>query len=452
MNKDDICNAKVEKEHSKLTKTASSIARISIIAVGFLLVVAAILADLFRLSGPGIGRGQVIIALLGLSFISAGLIRRPIQAYKTLAVVILNTIVLLILLELIATVGLRFYSSTDDRVRESIRDRIAQLYGPEYSPYVVWKEREHAEEHLTILENGRRLTVGISQSPDAFEVFCFGGSTMIGWGISDSVTIPSLLQAELDSILDIPVRVENFGQQAYVSTQEIIELILQLRKGRRPDLVIFYDGVNDTFAAYQSGVAGVHENLAEIELKFEDTSDNQYEQSFLSSIVSYSNLLKLVKEFIPQSSASESAMSRIINYHTMGTQVDSLASEIVETYLSNCEIVSALADEYDFEPLFFWQPALGAGAGKICTEHEIEALNGMEPALTDLVDATWNEAYNAGISQSAYHYIGDCFDGFETELYAFGDFCHLNAEGNQIISSLMIDYMITDSLIPFATQ
>lgn len=404
------------------------------------------------MSGPGIGRGQVIIGLLGLIIISAGLIRRPIQAYKTISVVILNTIVLLILLELIATVVLRFISSTDDRVRESVRDRIAQLYGPEYSPYVVWREREHAEEHLTILENGQRLTVGISQSPDAFEVFCFGGSTMIGWGISDSVTIPSLLQAELDSILDIPVRVENFGQQAYVNTQGLIELILQLRKGRRPDLVIFYDGINDTYSAYQSGVAGVHENLAEIALKFDGTTDNQYDQSFLSSAVSYSNLFKLVKEIIPQSSPSESAISRIVNYHTIGTQVDSLAAEIVETYLSNCEIVSALADEYGFESLFFWQPALGAGAGKICTEHETETLNGMEPALTELVNATWNEACNAGNSQSVYHYIGDCFNGLETEIYAFGDFCHLNAEGNQIISSLMIDYMINDSLIPFSKQ
>src|SRR5262249_6342036 len=49
----------------------------------------------------------------------------------------------------------------------------------------------------------------------------------------------------------------NVGQSGYVSTQEVIELSLQIRNGNIPDVAIFYDGINDTDAAFQHGVAGV---------------------------------------------------------------------------------------------------------------------------------------------------------------------------------------------------
>ena len=53
------------------------------------------------------------------------------------------------------------------------------------------------------------------------------------------------------------VEVTNFGQIGYVSTQEALLLFEQLRKGNVPDFAVFYDGVNDTFAAWQSGTAGI---------------------------------------------------------------------------------------------------------------------------------------------------------------------------------------------------
>lgn len=45
-----------------------------------------------------------------------------------------------------------------------------------------------------------------------------------------------------------------------MSTQVVIALLLQLQKGQIPDLVIFYDGVNDMYSAYQQKVAGLPEN------------------------------------------------------------------------------------------------------------------------------------------------------------------------------------------------
>ena len=109
---------------------------------------------------------------------------------------------------------------------------------------------------LTISENGYRLVPGISEDNDAFRVFLFGGSTMWGMGVADSNTIGSYLQNQLAEMSDELVAVYNFGQPGFASTQEVIELMLQLRDGNVPDIVIFFDGVNDIWNAYGSGQAG----------------------------------------------------------------------------------------------------------------------------------------------------------------------------------------------------
>jgi lysophospholipase L1-like esterase len=85
-----------------------------------------------------------------------------------------------------------------------------------------------------------------------------------GTGSPDWATTPAFLQSGLQALKGRPVRVVNFGESGWVSSQGLIELIWQLKSGNYPDLVLFYDGSNDVYAAYQSGRAGVHQNLDEI--------------------------------------------------------------------------------------------------------------------------------------------------------------------------------------------
>lgn len=61
--------------------------------------------------------------------------------------------------------------------------------------------------------------------------------------------------------------VTNYGETGYVSMQELILLIQELKTGK-PDIVIFYDGFNDTFSAYQQGVAGLPMNEFNREKEF----------------------------------------------------------------------------------------------------------------------------------------------------------------------------------------
>ena len=56
------------------------------------------------------------------------------------------------------------------------------------------------------------------------------------------------------------MRIRNLAEIGYVSTQEVVALVRELQSGYRPDIVIFYDGVNDTTSALLEGEAGLTTN------------------------------------------------------------------------------------------------------------------------------------------------------------------------------------------------
>ncbi len=86
-----------------------------------------------------------------------------------------------------------------------------------------------------------------------------GGSSLWGFGARDDQTIPSLLARNLDQ-RGWRVELKNLSEIGYVSTQELIALVRELQAGYRPDVVIFYDGVNDTTSALLEGEAGLTTN------------------------------------------------------------------------------------------------------------------------------------------------------------------------------------------------
>ncbi len=77
-------------------------------------------------------------------------------------------------------------------------------------------------------------------------VWAFGGSTMLGWGVSDRNTVASHLQAKMQTALpDVYVRIINHGHAYYFSSLEVSLMVAMLRQDDRPDIVLFLDGLND---------------------------------------------------------------------------------------------------------------------------------------------------------------------------------------------------------------
>jgi len=83
---------------------------------------------------------------------------------------------------------------------------------------------------------------------DSKRAYFFGGSTMFGLGLPDSQTIPSLFAAATG------IHSENYGALGYTSHQSLVLLLQMLQAGHRPNLVIFYDGVNDVAVKCEQGM------------------------------------------------------------------------------------------------------------------------------------------------------------------------------------------------------
>ena len=114
----------------------------------------------------------------------------------------------------------------------------------DYVPYLYARQRDTYQRLITTVEGVRRSYEPAAAPSTAPVIWFFGGSTMWGWGQRDLHTIPSEV-ARLSEQAGTPVRVVNFGELAWVHWQEALAFERELASRPAPDLVVFYDGVNE---------------------------------------------------------------------------------------------------------------------------------------------------------------------------------------------------------------
>ena len=275
------------------------------------------------------------------------------------------------------------------------------------------------------------MTPGTDCSAKSYKVFAFGGSTMWGTGSPDWGTIPAYLQAGLEALRGKLVCVMNFGESGFVSTQGAIQLILELRSGNVPDLVIFYDGVNDVYAAYQSG-RPTHQNFKHIATKFE----NSEKRTSLVDWIITTNSFRLLQRAATKLRHDPSKSSNLVTYKTMGIDTATLSDSVVERYISTYEIIDALAQKYGFKFVFFWQPNIAIGE-KPLTSEEQEMRHRMDPALVALHGSVYRRVRQVATNYENLYYIGGIFDSLNSGIWI--DAFHVTPEGNQLIAQKMLD-------------
>ncbi|HTO93624.1 MAG TPA: hypothetical protein VMM80_04610, partial [Bacteroidota bacterium] len=118
-----------------------------------------------------------------------------------------------------------------------------------YAEYTGWRTDEYHGRYMNIDADGTRRTIQASSDGGALPgLYMFGGSTMWGAYLRDSATIPSIVGAAL-ARAGRPMRVVNCGEQGFSFAQGVIQLVLLLREGKRPDAVLMYEGFNDIGSA-----------------------------------------------------------------------------------------------------------------------------------------------------------------------------------------------------------
>ena len=164
-----------------------------------------------------------------------------------------------------------------------------------FEPYTHWMHQPYSSDAINIAESGYRNgwksdDLSNTDTSETFSIYIFGGSTVWGEGVNDNETIPSWLARTLADRGFSDVNVHNLAVKAYCSTQEMIQFIILLRDGYRPDLVVFYDGVNDVFSPVLDGEPGSPiglSNLRKIYNNAENTKSDRHEiRKWLSNVIS----------------------------------------------------------------------------------------------------------------------------------------------------------------------
>src|SRR4030042_2862536 len=211
----------------------------------------------------------------------------------------------------------------------------------EYAPYLGFKRiPNYSGKYINIDEESIRKTKQYCNlSEKKVKIFVFGGSTVWGSWATDNGTLPSQLSRYLCEN-NISAEITNFGEGAYVSTQDIIRLQLELKKGNVPDIVIFYGGINDLFSAYQSETAGLPQNIKDRKEDF-----GARKKLNVIGFLLNSDTVRIMKKVFP--SPSKQATSN-----------ETLEESIVAAYLNNANITKGLEDDFGFKSFFYWQPEL----------------------------------------------------------------------------------------------
>jgi lysophospholipase L1-like esterase len=384
-----------------------------------------------------------------------------VKSYKAAAILLLNTLLLFVCLEVAAwsafqiqklfpvppepLVGeggpretLPFYRSQEWGARYWYEFRLARQL--RYYSYVGWRRAPFTGQTINIDQHGIRLTPGADCSAHSYKVFAFGGSTTWGTGSPDWATVPGYLQADLEKLRGGPVCVVNFGENAYVSTQDVIMLMLQLKSGNVPDVTIFYGGTDDIYAAYQSGRAGLLENLDQLAAKFEGTKQPKPPTlgDRLRSFASYDVMEQLMRRFtITTPLQEEPAATDLITYETMGIDVATLSDSIVQDYLANYALVNALARQYGFHHLSFLQPLITMGNKHLTTDeqemkHQLEQYDALNRLYTSVYHAIERESS----THANLYYLAHIFDDYNSQLWI--DEAHVTPVGNELIAHQMV--------------
>lgn len=311
-----------------------------------------------------------------------------------------------------------------------------------YVPFRVWGVTEW---HSRFINNDTgaigalRRTLNLANCGLAHRtiVWSLGGSTMYGTGVPDFATIPSYLSHELNSGSPDCVVVFNLGVEGYVTDQEMILLEEQLKAGGRPDIVVFYDGVNDSSLAWApSGEPAARHFLF-------GTVKSRVEGSLSGRL-----------DFLQKSYTSRLTRAALTQLRPASSLTGSVAAQqphvdaIFNNYEGNMRIARALAEAYGFKVYCFWQPLLTYGHKPLVPfEQEMVTRDATGTSYESLWFLTMNSVYQQAerhaSTDGVYVFLAGLFDSTKAPLYV--DEAHLGPLGNEIVAHAIGAYIRSHS-------
>jgi len=297
-----------------------------------------------------------------------------------------------------------------------------------YHQYVLWRRAPYEGQMISINQDGVRRTVHTQCDDHTLAIWMFGDSVMWGSGTPDEETIPSLVAQDYEKA-GHPACIVNYGEKGWSNSQELIELIEQLKHAaKKPDFVLFYDGGTEAFTAYQNGQPDVHSNFN----LFENILDNWGSTQVAGfSYLRQTNTYRLLERISEKASQGSQKATKI--------DAATLSAEVIENYLQNMDIVQQLAKRYGFHPIFFWYPNMAVGHKQLTPfeQHLLQSEFRKFPNVGQMYQAVYERAHQ--ISQPDFYNLQNAVDDQKTTLYR--GISHMGLEGNQIVARKLFEIL-----------
>ncbi|MEX2491406.1 MAG: SGNH/GDSL hydrolase family protein [Nitrospirales bacterium] len=271
-----------------------------------------------------------------------------------------------------------------------------------YVPYMAWSRKPFSGKTTTINPEGDRTHLLTTDSPIRHIRF-FGGSTMWGSGVDDQNTIPAHFNA-----LHQNYRAYNHGQSGFVSRQELARLVNLVNQNSPMDVIIFYDGCNDSLSLCDPDVSiNGHREQAKMANKLE------YRWQVVDDLIGPIGTV-IQKIGKPKERPISQCQSNPV-YPEM----------VASTLVNNWKIARAVAalGGADFHAIL--QPVAPIGQPNIEYLSQRQARTDFHLVYPLVLEIKKREHLD---------WIHDLTDAFDVDEYIYIDSCHVNGRGNAIIA------------------
>lgn len=286
-----------------------------------------------------------------------------------------------------------------------------------YESFYAWRRPKFVSETINIDDDGLRRTHRPENASQNKKIAFFGGSTTWGTGADDLSTIPSFFAKQMTDYETF-----NYGETGYIAHQSLNLFMKRYFEGFRPDVVVFYDGVNDVWNKCRSELdhySHSREHAMRVTLK-EGGAVNP--DSFLFTILPIQNLLGKVVRVLESRSRTEESL---FDCHKNSEKADLVARVLVSDWM----IVKSLVESYG-----------GTFIGILQSHAFVSKTNLDHLKLRESLGWQYDAVYPRVLKliESEFSDLQPNFADFrrvlDKEDYFYIDWCHLSPNGNKIVA------------------
>lgn len=267
---------------------------------------------------------------------------------------------------------------------------------------------------------------------DEYRIIVVGGSTVFGWGVNESETIPAFLQNKIQTHLGKKVRVINAGIPWYASWHEAALVLFKVME-MKPDWIICLDALNDT----AQGTAPTWEPVSmgyldpPTKVAMERLHSKISERSFFHALLSYSQTYTYFSAKLKARAGVSTGV-----YHP----------ELWDQYVSLKERIQAITSSSGIRFTTFFQPVIVEGKKLTVEEIYNNETNMKIPEFAEVFRKAYLAGEQKSLSTKSLRVISlkNAFQNIQETIYIDGQ--HYNRKGNELLADMIYRLEIAPNL------